>query len=363
MRKSKTGARLLSVLMTLALLLGLLPTAAFAEEIGGDETSYVAEQASEDDGLEVQAVGTTSESYGDASTYTAAWKDSNYEAGTYTVTANIKMPGKYNPILTGIDVYANNPNNPFGPTVDPDDPYTDASTVSAIAPTTPLSMNAELTVGADGTLELSLPIQNPIFTTQKVGTCDNLAYTAIRLDKQYIYNAGDKTYTVDGRVYLLDATLGKTDLDNGVATYIFKGSKLYALPLDLTFEPDGDVALELTVDLSKIPEKTETPDDGSQKFTPGDVTRTAPLDLCVGPDRNNGVCVSERKSIDKLKTEGWKWEQNEDGSGGTLPTTHMGIYVGNGQFIHASTTSYRVQYDNVYGSYYTPYIVGVKRIS
>ncbi len=52
-----------------------------------------------------------------------------------------------------------------------------------------------------------------------------------------------------------------------------------------------------------------------------------------------------------------------DGSGGTLPTTHMGIYVGNGQFIHASTTSYRVQYDNVYGSYYTSYIVGVKRIS
>ena len=51
-----------------------------------------------------------------------------------------------------------------------------------------------------------------------------------------------------------------------------------------------------------------------------------------------------------------------DGSGGTLPTTHMGIYVGNGQFVHASTTSYRVQYDNLYGSYYTPYIVGFKRI-
>lgn len=52
-----------------------------------------------------------------------------------------------------------------------------------------------------------------------------------------------------------------------------------------------------------------------------------------------------------------------DGSGGTLPTTHMGIYVGNGQFVHASTTTYRVQYDSVYGSYYTPYIVGAKRIS
>ena len=50
-----------------------------------------------------------------------------------------------------------------------------------------------------------------------------------------------------------------------------------------------------------------------------------------------------------------------DGSGGTLPTTHVGMYAGNGQFIHASTTSYRVQYDSVSG-YYAPYIVGAKRI-
>lgn len=51
-----------------------------------------------------------------------------------------------------------------------------------------------------------------------------------------------------------------------------------------------------------------------------------------------------------------------DSSRGTLPTTHMGICVGNGQFIHASTATYRVQYDDLYGSYYTPYIVGFKRI-
>lgn len=50
-----------------------------------------------------------------------------------------------------------------------------------------------------------------------------------------------------------------------------------------------------------------------------------------------------------------------DGSGGTLPTTHVGMYVGGGQFIHAATTSYRVQYDSVSG-YYSRYIVGVKRI-
>lgn len=50
-----------------------------------------------------------------------------------------------------------------------------------------------------------------------------------------------------------------------------------------------------------------------------------------------------------------------DRSGGTLPTTHVGMYVGNGQFIHASTNSYRVQYDSIYG-HYAAYIVGAKRI-
>lgn len=55
------------------------------------------------------------------------------------------------------------------------------------------------------------------------------------------------------------------------------------------------------------------------------------------------------------------FDRRFDSSGGTLPTTHVGMYVGNGQFIHASTTSYRVQYDSIYG-YYAPYIVGAKRI-
>ena len=55
------------------------------------------------------------------------------------------------------------------------------------------------------------------------------------------------------------------------------------------------------------------------------------------------------------------FDRRFDSSGGTLPTTHVGMYVGNGQFIHASTTSYRVQYDSISG-YYAPYIVGAKRI-
>lgn len=55
------------------------------------------------------------------------------------------------------------------------------------------------------------------------------------------------------------------------------------------------------------------------------------------------------------------FDRRFDSSGGTLPTTHVGMYVGGDQFIHASTTSYRVQYDSIYG-YYNPYIVAAKRI-
>jgi len=55
------------------------------------------------------------------------------------------------------------------------------------------------------------------------------------------------------------------------------------------------------------------------------------------------------------------FDRRFDSSGGTLPTTHVGMYVGNGQFIHASTNSYRVQYDSIYG-YYGSRIVGAKRI-
>lgn len=51
-----------------------------------------------------------------------------------------------------------------------------------------------------------------------------------------------------------------------------------------------------------------------------------------------------------------------DSSGGQYPTTHMGIYVGDGQFIHASSYDGKVVYSSLHNSYYTKYIVGIKRI-
>lgn len=50
-----------------------------------------------------------------------------------------------------------------------------------------------------------------------------------------------------------------------------------------------------------------------------------------------------------------------DRSGGTKPVTHVGIYVGDDQFIHASTSGDCVKYSSLYGSHYK-YMVGFKRI-
>ena len=50
-----------------------------------------------------------------------------------------------------------------------------------------------------------------------------------------------------------------------------------------------------------------------------------------------------------------------DKSGGTKPVTHVGIYVGNDQFVHASTSGDCVKYSDLYGSHYK-YMVGFKRI-
>ena len=76
--------------------------------------------------------------------------------------------------------------------------------------------------------------------------------------------------------------------------------------------------------------------------------------------RNNGVFVS-KENIQPGDLV-FFFDPKFDGSGGTLPTTHVGMYMGNNQFIHASTVSYKVQYDKLYGSYYGNYIVGFKRI-
>lgn len=199
--------------------------------------------------------------------------------GTYALTANLAMPGRYNPVISGLTVYANSPNNPFGPTIDENDP----AEVRNEIPSSPLSMNARLVVSADGARTLVLPVRNPIFTTQELGTCEGLADvrtervrpTAAGGDWSGSYNRRpDRIHMMSARLPLGPAS--------GTAEFAFRGSVLYAVPLDRELRPSGDVALRLTVDYSSLrrdSDSTELP-----AFAKGDAPRPDPK---PGPDNPN----------------------------------------------------------------------------
>lgn len=200
--------------------------------------------------------------------------------GTYAVTANLAMPGQYNPVISGLTVYANSPNNPFGPTIDENDP----AEVKNEIPSSPLSMNARLVVSADGARTLVLPIKNPIFTTQELGSCAGLSDvrtervrpTAAGGDWSGSYNRrADRIHMMSARLPLGPAS--------GTAEFAFRGSVLYAVPLDRELRPSGDVALRLTVDYSSLrrdSDSTELPAFAKG----GDTPRPDPR---PGPDNPN----------------------------------------------------------------------------
>ena len=79
-----------------------------------------------------------------------------------------------------------------------------------------------------------------------------------------------------------------------------------------------------------------------------------------GQYNNSGTFVS----VDEMQPGDliFIYDAKYDSSGGTLPTTHVGMYVGNDTMIHASTTTGRVMYDKVFSGYYGKYVVGVKRM-
>ena len=123
-----------------------------------DSTKAVAKTAVEDQAAALAAAVTA---------FKTAQKAGLKDAGTtYTVTANLSMPGEFNPVLANVTVYVNNPNNPFAdkagnsPVLDGNDP----AGVEASAPTTPVANNATIAVAPDGTKTLTLKLPNPVFT-------------------------------------------------------------------------------------------------------------------------------------------------------------------------------------------------------
>ncbi|WP_248125617.1 MBG domain-containing protein [Slackia exigua] len=167
--------------------------------------------------------------------------------GTYSVTANVSMPGQYNPLIPGLTVYPTTQHNPFGPTIDENV----GLDVQNAIPQVPVSANATLYVGTDGKATLLVPFPNPIFTLQDLGTCAALPDAAVERVSPTDWGGGgiwEGNYNArTSRIHKVALTLPETQTA-GTKTYDFKGSKLYAVPLNIELAPNGNIALQLAID-------------------------------------------------------------------------------------------------------------------
>ena len=77
---------------------------------------------------------------------------------------------------------------------------------------------------------------------------------------------------------------------------------------------------------------------------------------------NNGRFVSANLSTLQPGDLLFFFDRAYDSSGGTKPVTHVGIYIGNNQFVHASTPSSGVRLDTLFGGYHGQHLVGAKRL-
>ena len=150
---------------------------------------------------------------------------------TYTVTANLFVPGKLNTQLPGINAYLTNGNNPLG-----------IEGYPAIAPTQPVSNNAKITIGADGKKTVVIDILNPVFTLQQIESGKNVnIINKVKDDK--VYSVGSNS--IKGRITQITVEL----LDDS-GTYTFTNCREYPTLLGVYWE----VPLTLQVDLASLPE-------------------------------------------------------------------------------------------------------------
>lgn len=169
--------------------------------------------------------------------------------GTYTVSANLYLPGERNTQLPGTTAYMTNPDNPLG-----------IGGHEGI-PMTPVADNAALVVAEDGTKTVTLDIVNPVFTLQKIAEPQNSAILeAIRDEERY---EGTNGVGVDGRITKLTIRLA-----DDTALYPFDDCAEFPTLL----ETDWYVPLELSVEFTtaqKVSDSTEidVPEDTTEAVT------------------------------------------------------------------------------------------------
>ena len=155
---------------------------------------------------------------------------------THTVTANLMVPGELNTQLPGVTAYMTNGNNPLG-----------EGGYEAKAPTEPVSNNAKVVQHSDGTLTLTLPIPNPVFTLQSIGGSSNATITDTVRDSA-TYTSTDGKATREGRITQLTIKLNDRS-----GTYVFNNCVEFPTLLGV----DWTVPLTLAVDLSGVPAPTQ----------------------------------------------------------------------------------------------------------
>lgn len=152
---------------------------------------------------------------------------------TYTVTANLYVPGELNKQLPGVTAYMTNGNNPLG-----------IGGYDSVAPTSPVYDNAKLTVKNDGTIILNVPILNPVFTLQSISGCSNVSILEAKRDNE-VYATTDGRASRNGRITNLELELGDKS-----GKYVFTDCVEFPTLLGI----DWTVPLTLEVDLPDIPE-------------------------------------------------------------------------------------------------------------
>ena len=175
----------------------------------------------------------------------STWLDNNeapasgcgkIDPGTYEVTANLYVPGTYNPKLIGVNAFM---------------------TSDALPPTTPVYGNATLTVADDGSMTLDVDIPCWMFTLKKVSNgVGGIRVLEGELDNE-TYGSTDSGYTTVGRITHFKFALD----DTSTGFYYFTDCEEYPLPFGETWT----LPMYLKVDLANAHVHEEPVEEEIQK--------------------------------------------------------------------------------------------------
>ena len=243
---------------------------------------------------------------------------------TYTVTANLSVPGELNTQLPGVTAYMTNGNNPLG-----------LGGYAAKAPTEPVSANAKLTLSDDGTLTLSLPVPNPVFTLQEIGSSSNASVTKKTKDNS-VYTSTDGKASRTGRITHLTIKLKDRS-----GTYIFNNCIEFPTLLGV----DWTVPLTLHVDLSAVPEAAAA---GSSSASSVNYDSLSAMIGTVEKALEETAVSSDGSDVET--SEVWVSESESDALKAALKKAKQALSGGTQSSVDQQTAALRTAYEKFIGA-------------